>query len=107
MEPHETIKKYCKALKKDVKLYKIRRNYSSQPSAFKASKGVYILACEHTFINGVSECNLKCTYGIGNQLGVLVAMQRAYLRGEAVSLNKDNTIPIRLLTRNGFKDYTA
>ena len=106
-QPRETIQRYCKTLKKDVTIYKIRSNYArDRPRAFKSPSDVYMLACEHTFLEGVSECNLKCAYSIGNQVGVVAQMKMAHLKGKTISLNKDGTIPLHLLIQGDFKDYT-
>ena len=87
----EEIVKYCNSHKTKVKIQR-------QPSTGKA----LLLACEHTFNPDVFECNEKCVYAIGAQMGAQIGIEMSGGR-----LNRDGTIPLDMVKHAGFVDYTS
>ena len=64
---------------------------------------MHLLACEHTFLKDVFECNKECVYAVGAQMGIQTAVEM----GVPVSLNPDGTIQTDVLEHSGFTDYTS
>jgi hypothetical protein len=84
-----------------MKKFCLKHRVSVEIDPWFGDDGCKMVVCEHTFREGIFECNEPCVYSLGAQMGGVAGTR--LVNG---CLNPDGTIPLDILKECGGTDYT-